>query len=117
MPAPTDHHPPPLNPKPPAAPQMPTVGRIVHFVMAGASGSKPPHRAAMITLVGDHGIEDSVELTVFLSHGDSREVLMRRQRDVPFDATGTIPYTWHWPERDLGLNRLDAERVPKGGTD
>jgi hypothetical protein len=96
--------------KPPAVAQIVSVGRVVHFVMPGASGAKPKHRAAMVVGVGEFGIEDSVELTIFLTAEDSREAV-KRQRAVPYEASGKIPQTWHWPERDTGLDRMDQARA------
>lgn len=80
-----------------------TVGRSVHFVMPGGG-----HRSAVVVETGVAGIEDSVDLTVYLQRGDSIAEFIRRYHHVPFCAGGELPYSWHWPERDTGLRRLST---------
>ncbi len=85
-----------------AEPQI-AVGRIVHFVMA--SGAVRP---AMITndLKGRCIGPSPLALTVFPALEDretgdySHNGTGMMKFPVNFDATGTIPGTWHWPKRE-----------------
>lgn len=75
---------------PAAAPQQPSIGRIVIF-----QGSERGY-AAMITGVSEkHDL--LVNLTIF---PDERwaEGYTAQRRDVGYSAIGT-PSTWRWPER------------------
>lgn len=87
-------------------PELVTVGRIVHYVMPNRE-----HRAAIVTATGEGGIEDTCELTVFMLAGESREPV-KRQSYVPFDQSRSVPYSWHWPEREDGLRRMQQPPVP-----
>lgn len=75
-------------------------GRIVHYVAPGsADGRYPPaHRAAMVTQVSPvepeaQAGEHCLDLVVFNPTG------LHWVMDVPFDAEGSRPYSWHWIER------------------
>jgi hypothetical protein len=78
--------------------QVPSIGRVVHYVAYGTPGGEFPagaHRAAIITEVLDGGPGigiDSISLCVLNPTG------MYFQRRVAFDSTGQTPGTWHWPE-------------------
>lgn len=78
--------------------QVPSIGRVVHYVAYGTPGNEFPagaHRAAIITAVLDGGPGigiDSVSLCVLNPTG------MFFHRDVPEDPSGKMPGTWHWPE-------------------
>lgn len=68
-------------------------GRIVHYVQPDAV-----HRAAIVTQVlePDPDIqtgEHCADLAVFGPLG------VHWVMDVPFDAAGTRPYSWHWIDR------------------
>jgi hypothetical protein len=73
---------------------------MVHYVAPGSADGKypPAHRAAVITeipWVGDDYNEHlgDPNLIVFNPTG------IHFPTAVPFDPTGTKPYSWHWPER------------------
>lgn len=83
-------------------PEVVTVGRSVHYVMDNGG-----HRSAIVVETGIGGIEDQVDVTIYLQRGDSAQVFIRRAHYVPFDAVGKRPHSWHWPERDTGLRRID----------
>jgi hypothetical protein len=73
---------------------MPTVGRIVHYVAYGTPGGEFPAgicRAAIITEVGAGWIDGEVGLAILNPTG-----LFFNER-VPFDVNAA-PGTWHWPE-------------------
>lgn len=80
--------------------QVPSVGRIVHYVAYGTPGGEFPagaHRAAMITQVDNIGLgtfdeRPEVSLVVFNPTG------LFFNQCVPFDPSGETPGTWHWPE-------------------
>lgn len=91
---------------PPKPKEVVTIGRSVHFVMPDGK-----HRSATVVEIGQNGIEDSVELVVFLSTQDSRNTVIKRVLAVPFDEGGSIPYSWHWPERIAGFGPI----VDQGG--
>lgn len=91
---------PPPTPFPQAPQQVPTVGRIVHYVAYGTPGGEFPagkHRVAIITEVVNEGgvasVLDVVHLNVINPTGYFFNL------NVPFDPTGKTPGTWHWPER------------------
>jgi hypothetical protein len=69
-------------------PQLPSIGRIVHYVQQEANETKC--RAAVITEVDDS--RDGVG--VFVMAPSTRFFY----RDVRYDE-GKGPDTWHWPER------------------
>lgn len=84
------------------AEQVPSIGRVVHYVAYGTPGGEFPagaHRAAIITEVYatptrenlDH-VSTDVGLCVLNPTG-----LFFHQR-TPLDVTGQTPGTWHWPE-------------------
>jgi hypothetical protein len=79
----------------------PTICRSVHYVAFGTPGGEyqeGAHRAAIVTEV-HHGTapmdgqgEGEVSLAIFNPTG------LHFRANVPYDAAGTIPGTWHWPE-------------------
>jgi hypothetical protein len=76
----------------------PTIGRVVHYVLP--SGHHPgDHRPAIITRVWS---ETCVNLQVFTDgdndydHGPN----VLRITSANYDADGTQPCSWHWPERE-----------------
>jgi hypothetical protein len=77
----------------PVEPQIPTVGRIVHYCSYGTPGGEFPKecRAAIVTAVED---EQMVDLAVLNPTG------MFFNTEVPW-ASSQAPRggTWHWPER------------------
>jgi hypothetical protein len=78
--------------------QVPSIGRIVHWVTYGSPRGEYPsgeHRAAVITEVyqdGASGMLQAVGLCVLNPTGQFFN------RNVPYEASGTIAGTWHWPE-------------------
>lgn len=80
--------------------QVPSVGRVVHYVAYGTPGGEFPegaHRAAIITEVypGPNGepIPTLAGLAVLNPTG------MYFNRSIEFDgSTSPKPGTWHWPE-------------------
>lgn len=76
--------------------QVPSVGRIVHYVAYGTPGGEFPagaHRAAIVTAVDYPDRPDSsVGLCVLNPTGIFFNI------EVPHDPYGA-PGTWHWPER------------------
>lgn len=83
------------------AEQVPSVGRVVHYVAYGTPNGEylPEHRAAIITEVyanptqqdPDH-LSTDVGLCVLNPTG---QFFNRR---VPLDITGKAGGSWHWPE-------------------
>lgn len=78
--------------------KVPSISRSVHYVAPGsADGRYPPaHRAATITeveVVNEDGeVRDNVTLFVMNPTGTHHAF------NVPYDPSGTRPYSWHWPE-------------------
>ena len=75
--------------------EMPTIGRIVHFVK-----SVGQVRPAIVTHVFS---ESMVNLTVFSdgSFDPSSEPASRCVTSVECDRDGIEADTWHWPERTV----------------
>jgi hypothetical protein len=78
--------------------QVPSIGRMVHYVAYGTPGGEyaaGAHRAAIIVEVpeveagANEGL--AVKLAVFNPTGIHWNTAW-------FDETGTRPGTWHWPE-------------------
>lgn len=96
---------------PPAAkqPEIVTVGRIVHYVTHDQL-----HCAAIVVVAGQGGIEDHCELQIFYPL-NYRGSVRDHGNHVPFDPTGTIAHSWHWPERDNGLRGFKiSEEITSG---
>lgn len=79
----------------------PTICRSVHYVAFGTPGGEyqeGAHRAAIITDVhhgtGKDGQPADVSLVIFNPTG------LHFRANVPYDAAGTLPGTWHEPERE-----------------
>jgi hypothetical protein len=72
--------------------QMPSIGRIVHYVSYGTPGGEFPseHRAAIIAGVPEDAEENTVDLVVFNPQG-----LFFNRVPWSFEPKGG---TWHWPE-------------------
>jgi len=81
-----------------ATQQVPSVGRVVHWVAYGTPGGEYPegvHRAAIITEVEGPGYvpgDGRVGLCVLNPAG------IYFNRFTPHDPQGNQPGTWHWPE-------------------
>ncbi|GAA3727250.1 hypothetical protein [Streptomyces tremellae] len=84
--------------------QIPTVGRIVHYLSYGTPGGEYTSqcRAAVITAVNGHGIDPGtgddatawdVDLAVF---NPTRQFFNQHCVQGEADHAGG---TWHWPER------------------
>lgn len=92
--------------------QVPSVGRVVHYVAYGTPGGEFPagaHRAAIITEVYflplPEIVDDPVTKLLVSDIDPSQAGLcvlnptgLFFHRNVPFDPTGETPGTWHWPE-------------------
>ena len=83
---------------------IPSIGRIVHFIMPAGFRTAGQHRAAMITNVfpGSSPENSPVSISVFLDAaiertGKGETVLALTQ--VRQDPTGKEPGSWHEPER------------------
>lgn len=75
--------------------QVPSVGRVVHYVAYGTPGGEFPtgaHRAAIVTDVHNPGEPDSVLSLCVLNPAG-----MLFSVGVYHDEGGE-PGTWHWPE-------------------
>lgn len=71
------------------------VGRVVHYVAYGTPKGEFPvgaHRAAIITEINDkdNGI---VSLCVLNPTG------LFFNQNLPYNADGSVPGSWHWPEK------------------
>ncbi|KQR37775.1 hypothetical protein [Deinococcus sp. Leaf326] len=92
---------------------LPTIGRVVHIVLATGAhrpatvihASEDDQPNVMVNLDATNDLNDKTP--VFDSHGlfpeSSRPFLrtayLAQLDSVPYDETGTLPGTWHWPER------------------
>lgn len=79
----------------PVGGQVPSIGRIVHYVAFGTPGGEYPagaHRAAIITEVD---AKDTPIMSVGLCILNPTGMFFTR--GVLFDDANT-PGTWHWPE-------------------
>lgn len=81
--------------------QLPSIGRIVHYVLPDESPRKGEHRAALIT--GTHLGETDANLNVYFDQVDDVPHVKTfhvqgRVASAKYDETGK-PGTWHWPER------------------
>lgn len=93
--------------------KVPSVGRIVHYVLPLGGRSGGAHRPAMVVRVwGEDEVKagtldpsalGTVQLQVFTDNGpegeyndDLPQVMWRTS--VPHDESGR-PGSWHWPER------------------
>ncbi len=78
------------------AEQVPSIGRVVHYVAYGTPGGEyqaGAHRAAIIT---DCLPPDGLMLTVGLCILNPTGMFFGQ--GIPFDPTGQQPGSWHWPE-------------------
>lgn len=76
--------------------KVPSISRSVHYVAPGSADGRfaPAHRAGTVTedpVRQDDGTY-KVNLCVLNPQGIHWPV------GVPYDPTGTRPYSWHWPE-------------------
>lgn len=82
--------------------QVPSVGRVVHYVAYGTPGGEFPagaHRAAIITEVyANPTREDPDHLSTDVGLCVLNPTGQFFNRHIPFDLTGQAPGTWHWPE-------------------
>lgn len=77
--------------------QIPSVGRVVHYVAYGTPGGEFPagvHRAAIITEI--YGPQESPSSSVGLCVINPTGLFFKAS--IAFDPTGQAPGTWHWPE-------------------
>jgi len=76
--------------------QVPSIGRVVHYVAYGTPGGEFPagaHRAAIITEVD---AKDTPIMSVGLAVLNPTGLFFHR--GVLMDPAGQQPGTWHWPE-------------------
>jgi hypothetical protein len=103
-----------------AAPSaIPSVGRIVHFVIATKDKTALVHRPAIVTDDGgDKALAGLVSLKVFLTKRD-KHIEGDAFEDAPYNPRGDRAGTWHWPERVEGIMALPEEEAsredPAGG--
>lgn len=83
--------------------QVPSVGRVVHYVL-DAGPNQGQHRPALIVRVWGDTWDSLVNLQVFTdgsndyypNQGEEPLTLWRTSRSR--EDSGTVPGTWHWPE-------------------
>jgi hypothetical protein len=83
----------------------PTLGRIVHYVLAEADSfpNAGIHRPAIIVEPYSAGNADPIEgeswlnLAIFTSASDGLPLTYSRMI-VPYSAGGLVRGSWHWPE-------------------
>jgi len=93
--------------------QKPTIGRIVHYVLANGE-----HRPAIIVRVwpGEYGndeVKDGINVQVFLDGGNDTDAALgmgyttmdERERGTAWRTSvrysgESVPGSWHWPERE-----------------
>lgn len=84
--------------------QVPSVGRIVHFVMPESSRYPGEHRPAIIVKIWDATpkTDSMVQLQVFTDGSNDGELFKSGlfwATSVHYaDPSEKKPYTWHWPE-------------------
>jgi hypothetical protein len=88
--------------------QVPSVGRVVHYVAYGTPGGEFPageHRAAIITEVyPDIKEGDPVDGTPWQTDMQTAGICVLNPtgfyflRRASYDATAQEPGSWHWPE-------------------
>ncbi|MBP7570792.1 MAG: hypothetical protein KBA95_12095 [Acidobacteria bacterium] len=79
--------------------QVPSVGRVVHYVAYGTPGGEYPagaHRAAIVTDVPPYIALPDADQTISLCVLNPTGMVFHVA--VPFDPTAQRPGTWHWPE-------------------
>jgi hypothetical protein len=75
--------------------QAPSIGRIVHYVLTEGT-HKGEHRPAIVLRCEEQKIDVHV-FTLGIHDGiDANPLIVF---SVYFDSTGTVPRSWHWPER------------------
>ncbi len=81
-------------------PQVPSIGRIVHYVLAKVDCEKMEgkSRPGIIVSVGDER-DEPVNLQVFTNGGHDDLPPVHWKRDVSHNEDRK-PGTWHWPPRD-----------------
>jgi len=74
--------------------ELPTIGRIVHYVSYGTPGGEfaPEHRAAIVTMVDARNLM-AVHLCVLNPTGMFFNGVVFHDEDTKSGGT------WHWPER------------------
>ena len=84
--------------------QVPSVGRIVHFIMPESSRYPGEHRPAIIVKVWDTDPkpDSMVQLQVFTDGSNDGEFfksgLFWATSVTYADPSENKPYSWHWPE-------------------
>lgn len=84
--------------------QVPSIGRIVHYVAYGTPGGEyqaGAHRAAIITEVYEPLAGTLISETVDMTRAglcvlNPTGIFFKDA--IPFDPTGQQPGSWHWPE-------------------
>lgn len=83
--------------------QIPSIGRVVHYVL-NEGRNAGDHRPATIVRVWGDQPDSLVNLQVLTdsnAEANSNDCLPQVlwKTSVSFDSTGEKPQTWHWPER------------------
>lgn len=79
--------------------QVPSIGRLVHYVLGEESRNAGEHRPAVVVRVWDQsGPERRLNLQIFTDEqNDGWAAGTRWATSVKFDPAGSLG-TWHWPE-------------------
>lgn len=83
--------------------QVPSVGRVVHYVLE-AGPHQYDHRPALIVRTWGDTPDALVNLQVFVDGSNDYyphqgpEPLTLWRTSVHYDPTGTVANSWHWPE-------------------
>jgi hypothetical protein len=81
---------------PAASPQVPSIGRVVHYVSYGTPGGEFPStcRAAIITAVGRKK-KGVAQVSLFVMNPEG----VFLNQNVPYSEDASVGGSWHWPER------------------
>lgn len=90
-----------------AVPQVPSIGRLVHYVMPNGK-----HRPAMIVEAWDNSSHLNLQVFTDGSNDGPDTPSMLWQTSVEY-AESPAPNTWHWPERVAFTQRLAPEAKPE----
>jgi len=102
---------------PPRPPQIPSCGRVVHYVLPLRADLRPSsvgeHRPALVLQAWGETPDAACCLSVFLRGQNDKEDFKGEVLyvgSVPHDSEAKKPGTWHWPEY------VPAVAIVPGGT-